>query len=99
MVAVDALKSEASRIILANIPGITLLRIDISEGADSDGQQSLWINALIKTRPLEPREMARKSSVIVDQIRTWMTQYGDERFPYFEFWTELDEQELQEAGE
>lgn len=99
MVVIDTLKTEVSRIIRANIPAIQLLRIDITEGADSDGQQSIWINAIIKTRPLEPREMARKSSMVVDQLRTWMTSYDDERFPYFDFLTEQDEQELQQAGE
>ena len=99
MVAIDELKVELGRIIQANIPTIKLIRIEATEGSDSDGQQSLWIKAIIRTRPLEPREMAQKSNAVVDQLRTWMTKYGDERFPYFDFLTEQDEKEIREAGE
>lgn len=99
MVAIDELKIEIDRIIRSAIPSIDIVRIDAVDRADSDGQRSVFITAVIRERPLDPRGLARKSSIIVDQLRTWMDEHGDERFPYFDFMTEQDEQELQQAGE
>lgn len=99
MVAIDELKTEVDRIIRSAIPSIDILRIDAADRTDSDGQRSVFIMAIIRERPLDPRSLARKSNIIVDQLRAWMDKRDDQRFPYFDFMTEQDEQELQQAGE
>ena len=99
MVAIDELKVELERIIRSIIPSIDIIRIDADDRTDSEGQRSLFITSVIKKRPLDPRELARRTSKIVDQLRTWMSGHDDDRFPYFDFLTEQDEQELQQAGE
>lgn len=97
MVAIEDVRSAVAQIVQTELPSVEMIRVDAQDRFDSDGQRSLFITAIIKQRPLAPRQLARVSSSIVNQLRAWLGGHDDDRFPYFDFLTEQDEQELRDA--
>jgi hypothetical protein len=90
----DELKSAVQEIVTRNMPSMKIVRINSEDGFDSDGDESLFIRVVMRSRP--SREASRYPEV-VDQLRTWLATKDDRRFPYMDFVTEEDERELQQT--
>ena len=93
MVAVAKAKDELVRLLKARFPKSKLSRVDVTEGSDSDGQPSIDVKIVFRHSPAKD-EMRYERHRLVDDLRTWLTKEGDDRFPYFSFLTEKDEREL-----
>lgn len=93
MVSVETAKAEVAKLLKARFPKSAISRVDISETVDSDGQPSLKVLVVFLRNPAKA-EMRYERSRLIDDLRTWLSRSGDERFPYFSFLTEKDEREL-----
>jgi len=92
MTGVAETKAEVGQLLKQKLPKAEVARIDVREQPDAEGQPSFYIYVVFRSSP--SRDELRQTNTLVDQLRTWLGQKGDERFPYFSFITEKDEKEL-----
>jgi hypothetical protein len=92
MTSIEDTQTEVTQLLKAKLPKADVARVDVTDTIDSDGEPSLNIWIVFKARP--PKSDMRQAKAIVDELRTWLANHGDERFPYFSFVTEQDEKEL-----
>ncbi|TAN21812.1 MAG: hypothetical protein EPN33_09110 [Acidobacteria bacterium] len=78
------------------IPDLKVLKVEIEEKEDSDGQPSLFVHVLL-ARHMKPAEIAARMSLRAD-FRMWLLLQGDDRFPYFEFVTKSDLRERNQSN-
>ena len=92
MVSERETADETKALLKLNLPKAIVERVDVRQSTDSDGQASLDVWIVFKTRP--PKEEMRQANNVIDELRTWLQTKGDGRFPYFEFITTQEEKEL-----
>lgn len=90
----DALSAKVRDLVARNIPAVQVVRVNSEPIVDSTGDDSLGIGVVLSARP---EDQSAKYAAVVDQLRTWLAEQEDERFPYIEFITEQEETELQQA--
>jgi hypothetical protein len=93
MVAPDETKSEVISLLKAKFPKSGTSRVDVADGTDWQGEPSIDIRIVFRRNPSKD-EMRYARPRLIDELRTWLSKRGDERFPYFSFLTEKDEKEL-----
>jgi hypothetical protein len=92
MVGVKETEQEIKLLVRKNLPSAKVARIGVEDSSDSEGQPSLSIRVIFRTKP--PKKELQKTDTLVDAFRTWLSEKGDDRFPYFSFLTLKDEKEL-----
>ncbi len=85
-------ETEVRQLLKAKLPKASVARVDVREGADSEGEASLNVEVVFSFPPA--KDEMRQANNVIDEFRTWLTQKGDDRFPYFSFLTEQDKKEL-----
>jgi hypothetical protein len=93
MIGAAEIKSEVKKLLKAKFPKTIVSRVDVEEASDADGQPSMNVLIVFKTRPPK-HDMRYGKRGLVDELRTWLSKQADDRFPYFSFLTEKDEKEL-----
>jgi hypothetical protein len=93
MTNVGQTKAEVERLLREKFPKSAISRVDVEEISDSDGEPSLGVWVVFRTRPAKA-EMRYQKNSLIDELRTWLSKKGDDRFPYFSFITERDEKAL-----
>jgi len=91
------IRTAVESILHRTLPSLRVVRIEASEIIDTSGDESLDVKVVVRERP--SRELARRTADVVDQLRTWLAERQDERFPYFHLTTEREEAELAQMGE
>ncbi len=91
----DSAKAELERQMEKFIPHLKVLKVEIEEKDDSDGQPSLFVHVLL-VRHMKPDEIAARMSLRAE-FRMWLLLQGDDRFPYFEFVTKSDLRERDQS--
>ncbi|MBV8799320.1 MAG: hypothetical protein JOY77_08710 [Alphaproteobacteria bacterium] len=90
----EALSAKVRDLVARNIPSVHVVRVSSDPIVDSTGDDSLGIRVVLDARPAD---QSSKYATVVDQLRTWLAEQEDQRFPYIDFITEQEEQELQQA--
>jgi hypothetical protein len=84
-------------ILARTLPSLRIIRIEATDLIDTSGDESLDVKIVVGERP--SRELARKTADVVDQLRSWLAEQHDSRFPYLHLTTEREEAELAQLGE
>jgi hypothetical protein len=92
MITIEDSATEVRELLTKEMPKAKVARIDVNSRSDSDGEPSLYVRIVFKTKPVKPD--LKKTHLIIDEFRTWLTNNGDSRFPYFSFLTIEDEKEM-----
>ncbi len=92
MITIEDSTTEVRELLTKEMPKAKVARIDVKSQSDSDGEPSLYVRIVFTTKPVKPD--LKKTHLIIDEFRTWLTKNGDSRFPYFSFLTVKDEKEM-----
>lgn len=89
-------EGEIRTIMREEFPHTALVSVEVAPWSNFEGEPSLLVTIVMGERP-KPSEMKRWSKV-VRKFREWLASFAeDERFPYINFTTAADQQEIADA--
>jgi hypothetical protein len=88
-----AAERKIRELLRAHMPRVEPLRVEVREGADFSGDPSLFVDIVLRKRPVPYRP--GEKSAIIRSFRTWLAKEAeDDRFPYLRLVSEADLREL-----
>ena len=85
-------EKEVELLVRENLPKAAVASVRVEGSSDSAGEPSLNVWVIFQAKPT--KKQLQNTDVLVDAFRTWRSEKGDDRFPYFSFLTVKDEKEL-----